>query len=47
MSWYNSLVGFGFHDNEDIDPKDDDVKIIPSVIEKAVLPKLIGKQTAI
>ncbi|KAK3743871.1 hypothetical protein QZH41_016474 [Actinostola sp. cb2023] len=42
MPWYLSLVGFGFYDNEDIDPKDDDVKIIPSLIEKAVIPKLIG-----
>lgn len=42
MSWYLNLVGFGFHDSEDIDLKDDDVKIIPSLIEKAVIPKLIG-----
>lgn len=42
MSWYKSLIGFGFHEHEDIDPKDDDIKIIPSIIEKAVLTRLIG-----
>lgn len=47
MQWYINLVGFGFHHHEEIDPQDDDVKVIPSLIEKAVIPKLIGKHLGI
>ena len=40
MSWYNCLVFFGSESNRDIDPEDSDIKIIPSLVEKVVLPKL-------
>ncbi|XP_068698519.1 PAX3- and PAX7-binding protein 1-like [Montipora foliosa] len=41
--WYKSLVLFGCGDDPyDIDVDDPDVKLIPSLLEKSVIPKLTG-----
>lgn len=41
--WYKSLVLFGCGDDPyDIDADDLDIKLIPMVLEKAVIPKLTG-----
>lgn len=41
--WYKSLVLFGCGDDPyDIDADDLDVKLIPMVLEKALIPKLTG-----
>ena len=41
--WYKSLVLFGCGDDPyDIDAEDPDVKLIPAVLEKSLIPKLTG-----
>lgn len=41
--WYKSLVLFGCGDDPyDIDVDDPDVKLIPMVLEKSLIPKLTG-----
>ena len=41
--WYKSLVLFGCGDDPyDIDVDDPDVKLIPIVLEKSLVPKLTG-----
>ena len=42
MPWYRDLLMFGFPSEESIDIEDSDVKLLPSLVEKAVLPKLTG-----
>ena len=42
MEWYESLMFYGYREGEDLDPKDSDLKLIPSLIEKVLLPKLTG-----
>ena len=43
--WYKSLVLFGCGDDPyDIDVEDPDVKLIPTVLEKTVIPKLTGME---
>ncbi|ESO92141.1 hypothetical protein LOTGIDRAFT_190915 [Lottia gigantea] len=42
FSWYNSLVLYSCHSNNDIvpDPDDDDIRLLPAIVDKIVLPKL-------
>ncbi|XP_076444487.1 PAX3- and PAX7-binding protein 1-like [Babylonia areolata] len=40
MGWYSCLVCFGCESDLDVDPDDSDIKILPAVVEKVVLPKL-------
>ncbi|KAL8611073.1 hypothetical protein ACOMHN_064364 [Nucella lapillus] len=40
MDWYNCLVFFGCESESEVDPEDGDIKILPAVVEKVVLPKL-------
>lgn len=44
MNWYDSLLLYGLqpHETEDDLRKDPDLKLIPLVIEKVLLPKLKG-----
>ncbi|KAH9508979.1 PAX3- and PAX7-binding protein 1 [Bulinus truncatus] len=38
--WFNSLVFLGFREGEHTDVSDDDLKLLPSIVEKLILPKL-------
>ncbi|XP_041462279.1 PAX3- and PAX7-binding protein 1-like isoform X1 [Lytechinus variegatus] len=38
--WYDTLMFYGFRNEDDYDREDDDIKLIPRIIEKVVLPKL-------
>ncbi|XP_022100458.1 PAX3- and PAX7-binding protein 1-like [Acanthaster planci] len=40
MPWYESMLFFGFQQSEDIDSEDLDASLIPSLVQKVVLPKL-------
>jgi len=43
MSWYSALVMYGCHDTGGaLLVEDSDIKLIPSIIEKVLLPKLTG-----
>ena len=39
-SWFNTLVFMGYRDGETIDRSDDDLRILPSVVDKLIIPKL-------
>ncbi|XP_059152632.1 PAX3- and PAX7-binding protein 1-like [Physella acuta] len=38
--WFNSLVFLGYREGEELNKSDDDLRLLPSVIEKLILPKL-------
>ncbi|CAG5133243.1 unnamed protein product [Candidula unifasciata] len=38
--WFNSLMFLGFKEGDDMDISDDDLRTLPSLIEKLILPKL-------
>ncbi|XP_078001429.1 PAX3- and PAX7-binding protein 1-like [Glandiceps talaboti] len=40
MEWFESLMFYGFREGEGIEKEDPDVKLMPSLLEKVVLPKL-------
>lgn len=40
--WFESLMFYGCRDREELQPDDNDIKLIPSIIEKVLLPKLTG-----
>lgn len=40
LSWYETLVHYGFEDEESICKDDDDIKLLPLIVEKIILPKL-------
>ncbi|GFS26357.1 PAX3- and PAX7-binding protein 1-like [Elysia marginata] len=39
-SWFNTIIFMGYRDGEKIDRSDDDLRILPSVVDKLILPKL-------
>ena len=43
LRWYESLIFYGFKEGEVIDKEDDDVKLLPAIVDKILLPKLSGK----
>ncbi|EDO38733.1 predicted protein [Nematostella vectensis] len=42
MQWYTDLLGLGLTSQMDLDPSDDDVKVIPGIVDKTVIPKVTG-----
>lgn len=40
--WFDTLVFYGFKLQETIAKDDDDIRLLPSIVEKVVLPKLSG-----
>lgn len=40
MGWYNCLVFFGYRSGQEVDKEDSDIKILPALVEKIILPKL-------
>lgn len=38
--WYESLIFFGFKSTDILQIEDDDIKLIPGIIEKVIVPKL-------
>ncbi|KAJ8315152.1 hypothetical protein KUTeg_007302 [Tegillarca granosa] len=40
MKWYESLIFFGFKSTDILQIEDDDIKLIPGIVEKVILPKL-------
>lgn len=42
MAWYESLMFYGHRKDEQLNASDPDIKLIPTLIEKVLLPKLTG-----
>lgn len=42
MSWFNTLLFYGYQESEELSREDSDLKLLPSVVDKVVLPKLIA-----
>lgn len=43
MLWFQVLMFFGFNEGQDVDPEDEDLQLIPNLIDLVVIPKLTGK----
>ena len=43
--WFNVLMFYGFLEGTEPDRDDEDILLIPNIVEKAVLPKLTGEIT--
>ena len=41
MSWYQDLAMYGYHGDK-VDKEDDDLNLLPLVVEKILIPKLTG-----
>ncbi|CAL1547674.1 unnamed protein product [Lymnaea stagnalis] len=38
--WFNSLVFLGFKEGEEMERSDDDLRLLPSIVEKLIIPKM-------
>ena len=43
INWYEALMFYGYREGESIDIMDSDVKILPSMVDKVMLPKCTGR----
>lgn len=43
MVWFQVLMFFGFREGQEVDPADDDLQLIPNLVDLVVVPKLTGK----
>ncbi len=46
LAWYESLMFYSFRDQE-ISTADSDLKLVPSLVEKVLVPRLTGNSTVI
>ena len=44
MPGFDSLLFFGYEEDEIMDKDDDDVKILPAIVDKIFFPKLTRKE---
>ena len=42
MVWYDSLILFGVSDSTSLDKDNIDINLVPSIVEKVVIPKITG-----
>lgn len=42
MDWFNTLLFYGYQESRELDKEDADIKLLPNVVDKIVLPKLIA-----
>ena len=42
-SWFDTMLFYGFRHDEIIESVDDDIKLLPTVVEKIIQPRLTGK----
>ena len=45
MVWFQILMFFGFSEGQDLDPEDEDLQLIPNLVDLVVMPKLTGKSS--
>ena len=43
MDWFRVLMFYGYENGTDPDPSDQDLELIPQLVEKVVVPKLTGQ----
>ena len=43
MLWFQVLMFFGFSEGREVDPEDDDLQLIPNLVDLVVIPKLTGR----
>ena len=44
MSWFTVLMFYGFREGHDLDPSDEDLQLIPQLVDQAVIPKITGER---
>ena len=47
MVWFQVLMFFGFNEGQDVDPGDEDLQLIPNLVDLVVIPKLTGKSSSL
>lgn len=45
MLWFQVLMFFGFSEGREIDPEDEDLQLIPNLVDLVVIPKLTGRSS--
>lgn len=45
MLWFQVLMFFGFSEGRELDPEDEDLQLIPNLVDLVVIPKLTGKSS--
>ena len=45
MLWFQVLMFFGFSEGWELDPEDEDLQLIPNLVDLVVIPKLTGKRS--
>ena len=43
MSWYELLMFYGFKEGEEPRADDEDLNLIPKLVDKVVIPRLTGQ----
>ena len=43
MLWFQVLMFFGFSEGQEVDPEDEDLQLIPNLVDLVVIPKLTGR----
>ena len=43
MRWFEVLMFYGFQEGEEPDSRDEDLSLIPKLVESVVLPKITGQ----
>ena len=47
MLWFQVLMFFGFSEGRELDPEDEDLQLIPNLVDLVVIPKLTGKSSTL
>ena len=42
MLWFQVLMFFGYSEGREVDPEDEDLQLIPNLVDLVVIPKLTG-----
>lgn len=45
MLWFQVLMFFWFSEGRELDPEDEDLQLIPNLVDLVVIPKLTGKSS--
>ena len=43
MEWFQVLMFYGYRNGNDLDTSDEDLELIPRLVDLVVIPKLAGK----
>lgn len=44
MSWFEVLMFYGYREGEEPDSSDEDLQLIPQLVDKVLVPRLTGER---